>query len=122
MKTHGFVGGRDVLALAALAASVVLALRLGGGWPLIAGSVVLGLGVYVATWVAGRRVHVELGCLVALLEVALVLGGGHFLHAALLSGGFEAARARWLTLGGTVGPLVLAALVVARLDRTPGDG
>jgi hypothetical protein len=122
MSPRGFVGGRDVVAMTALASSVVLAVRLGGGWPLLASSVVLGLGVYVATWIAGRRRHVELGCLAALVELAVIVVGGHFLHAALLDGGVEASTARWATLAGTVGPVVVLALVVARLDRTPRDG
>lgn len=118
-RRGGFVGGRDVLAFGALASSVALAVRLGGGWPLIVSSVLLGLGSYLAVWISCRRVRVELGCLGTILLVAFSLGGGHLLHALLLSRGMESGAAAWWTLAGTVGPVVALALVWSRLDRTP---
>jgi hypothetical protein len=108
-----------VLALGTLAASIALAVRLNGGWPLIAVSALLGLGLYVAVWIAGRRVHVELGCLLTLLIVACILGGGHLLHALLLARGVEGGAASWATLFATLGPVVLLALLWGALDRTP---
>lgn len=118
-RRGGFVGGRDVLAFGALASSVALAVRLGGGWPLITASVLLGLGGYVAVWIAGRRVRVELGCLGTILLVAFSLGGGHLLHALLLSRGLEPGAAAWWTLAGAVGLVVALALLWSRLDRAP---
>lgn len=86
-----------------LIASGVLAWRLAGGWALFASSIGLGLVLYFGLLLARRRLHVELGCLAAILLAAYVIGGGHLLHALLLERAMEPGPARWVTLLAMVG-------------------
>jgi hypothetical protein len=103
------VQGHDVLAMGGLIASAVLGWRLEGGTALFVTSIALGLVLYVGLLLARRRIHVELGLLMAIGLAAFIIGGGHLLHPAHLGA--------WATLFVVVGPMVALSLLWAFFNR-----
>jgi hypothetical protein len=108
VRRGGFVQGHDVMAMFGLIACCVLGYRL-GGLSLLPASVAIGLGLYVALMLMPRRIHVELGVLLALALAAFIIGGGHLLQRSIGTG--------WVTVLAVAAPPAVLSILWAFFNR-----